>query len=70
MGGEVSLFDAVDVSEDNEESGESATDLDADDSAGRLLRELGHSAGSCGTTVSTARTVLADASGCIWTEMI
>jgi hypothetical protein len=54
MRGEVSLFDAVDVSEDDEECGESATDLDADDSAGRLLRELGHRVGSCGTTVSTA----------------
>jgi hypothetical protein len=54
MGGVVSFFDAVDVGEDDEKCGESATDLDADDSAGRLLRELGHRVGSCGTTVSTA----------------
>jgi len=65
MGGEVSLFYAVNVGEDDEECGESATDLDADDSAGRLLRELGQRAGSCGTTVSTARMVLTEGPGMI-----
>jgi len=34
VGGGVFVFDAVEVSEDDEESCESATDLDADDSAG------------------------------------
>ena len=33
-GGEMIFFDAVDVGEDDQESGESATDLNADDSAG------------------------------------
>jgi hypothetical protein len=45
IGVEVSLFDAVDVGENDEECGESATDLDAEDSPG-LLQELGHRAGS------------------------
>jgi hypothetical protein len=40
LGGEVSYFDAVQVGQYDEESGESATDLDADDSAGLFLRHL------------------------------
>jgi len=40
LGGEVSLFDAVQVGEDDEESGESATDLDANDAIGLFLRHL------------------------------
>ena len=39
LGGEVSLFDAVQVGEDDEEGRESATDLNAGDSS-RLLRHL------------------------------
>jgi hypothetical protein len=39
LGGEVSLFDAVKMGEDDEESRESATDLNAGDSS-RLLRHL------------------------------
>jgi hypothetical protein len=54
LGGEVSLFDAVQVGEDDEESGESATDLDADDSPGLLLRHMEQRARPFGTTVSTA----------------
>jgi len=40
LGGEVTLFDAVQVGEDDEESGESATDLDANDAIGLFLRHL------------------------------
>jgi hypothetical protein len=40
LGGEVSLFDAVQVGQYDEESGESATDLDANDSPGLLLGQL------------------------------
>jgi hypothetical protein len=38
-GGAVSGFDAVEMGEDDEEGGESATDLNADDSAGRRFRQ-------------------------------
>jgi hypothetical protein len=40
LGGEVSLFDSVQVGEDDEEGRDSATDLDADDSVGLWFRNL------------------------------
>jgi len=55
LGGEVSLFDAVEVGEDDEESGESATNLDADDSADCFCDSCDNAGGLCGTTVSMRR---------------
>jgi hypothetical protein len=40
--GEVLRFNTVDMSENDDESGKSATDLDADDSPGLLLKDGGH----------------------------